>query len=184
MNSLQEQLMKAGLASKQDARNAKAEKRKKQKQKKKKGTVEVTELEQQLQQAKLEKQEKDKALNRELQEKAERKADIAKVKQMIKQHGLQDIEGEQVFRFTYDNKVKELAVDERTRDALTNGKLGVCVLEDDFYLLADETVRRISAIDESVVAYLYELGADETASEELDEDDPYAAYQIPDDLMW
>lgn len=183
MNSLQEQLMKAGLATKQDARNAKAEKRKKQKQKKKKGTVEVTELEQQVEQAKLDKLEKDKALNRELQEKAERKADIAKVKQMIKQHGLQDIEGEQVFRFTYENKVKEMAVDERTREALTKGKLGICVLDEDFYLLADETVRRISAIDETVVAYLYELGADES-SDELDEDDPYAAYQIPDDLMW
>jgi uncharacterized protein YaiL (DUF2058 family) len=96
---------------------------------------------------------------------------------------LQDIEGEQVFRFTYDNKVKEMAVDERTREALTKGKLGICVLGEGFYLLADETVRRISAIDETVVAYLYELGADES-SDELDEDDPYAAYQIPDDLMW
>ncbi len=183
MNSLQEQLMKAGLATKQDARNAKAEKRKKQKQKKKKGTVEISELELQVQQAKAEKAQKDKALNRERQQEAQRKADIAKVKQMIKQHGLVDIAGEQSFRFTYDNKVKEIVVDERARDALLAGKLGVCVLDDDFYLLADETVRRISAIDDSVVAYLYELKEDET-SQELEEDDPYAAYQIPDDLMW
>lgn len=183
MNSLQEQLMKAGLASKQDARNAKAQKRKAQKQKKKKGTVEISEVEQQVEQAKLEKQEKDKALNREIQQQAERTADLAKVRQMIKQHGLQDIEGEDVFKFSYENKVKEITVDGRTRQALVNGKLGVCVLGEDFYLLADETVRRISTIDDSFIAYLYELDADET-SEELEEDDPYAAYQIPDDLMW
>ena len=176
--------MKAGLASKQDARNARADKRKKQKQKKKKGTVEVTELEQQVEQARQQKLEKDQALNADLKAKAERKADLAKVRQMIKQHGLKDIEGELSFNFTYQSKIKDITVDERARDALVAGKLGICVLEDDFYILADETVGRIKTIDESFIAYLYDRNAEEAASQELDEDDPYAAYQIPDDLMW
>jgi len=188
-NSLQDQLLKAGLATKQGARNAQAEKRRRNKQKKKKGTVEVTELDQQVAQARLDKQQKDQQLNQQINQKAERKADIAKVKQMIRQHGLTDIEGEQVFNFTYDNKVKKVVVDVPARDALVSGRLGICVLADDreqdeeFYLLADETVRRISAIDETVVAYLYDRAAQE-AEPEMAEDDPYAEYQIPDDLMW
>lgn len=188
-NSLQEQLLKAGLATKQSARNAQAEKRRRNKQKKKKGTVEVTELDKQVEQARLEKQQKDRELNQQINEQAERKADIAKVKQMIKQHGLTDIDGEVEFNFSYQNKIKKVTVDSNAKDALTIGRLGICVLfdeqkkEEDYYLLADETVRRISAIDDSVVAYLYD-GEDKQEAAELDEDDPYAAYQIPDDLMW
>ena len=188
-NSLQEQLMKAGLATKQGARNAQAEKRKRNKQKKKKGTIEVTELDKQVEQARLDKLAKDQALNQELKDKAEQKADIAKVKQMIKQHGLTDIKGQIDFNFTYANKVKKLVVDEKARDALISGRLGICVLEaergedEDYYLLADETVRRIAGIDETVVAYLYDREAGEVEPE-MAEDDPYAEYQIPDDLMW
>lgn len=181
--SLQDQLLKAGLATKQGARNAQTEKRKRNKQKKKKGTVEVTELDQQVEQARLEKLAKDQALNKDRQQQAERKADMAKVKQMIQQHGLTDIKGDLVFNFSYDNKVKKLTVDNQARDALIGGRLGVCVLGEDFYLLADETVRRLAAIDESVVAYLYDRTAGE-AEPEIGEDDPYAEYQIPDDLMW
>jgi uncharacterized protein YaiL (DUF2058 family) len=183
MSSLQDQLMKAGLATKQDAKNARAEKRKKQKQKKKKGTVVVTELDKQVEQAKQEKLTKDQVLNKNLQQKAERKADMAKVKQMIKQHGLTDIKGELVFNFSFESKIKKLTVDERARDALINGRLGICVLDEDFYLLADETVRRLAAIDESVVAYMHDRTGEES-SPEMAEDDPYAEYQIPDDLMW
>lgn len=188
-NSLQDQLLKAGLATKQGARNAQAEKRRRNKQKKKKGTVEVSELESQVEQARLEKQAKDKALNDEIKQQAERKADIAKVKQMIKQHGLTDIKGEIDFNFTFDKKVKKVIVDEKARDALVTGRLGICVLaneqndDEDYYLLADETVRRIANIDDSVVAYLYDRAAGE-AEPEMAEDDPYAEYQIPDDLMW
>jgi uncharacterized protein YaiL (DUF2058 family) len=180
---MQDQLMKAGLVSKQDAKAAKSEKRKKQKQKKKKGTVVVTELDKQVEQARLDKLEKDQALNQTLKDRAGAKADIAKVKQMIEQHGLTDIKGELVFNFTYENKVRKLTVDERARDALISGRLGVCVLGEDFYLLADETVRRLAVIDESVVAYLYDRTAGEPEPE-MAEDDPYADYQIPDDLMW
>jgi uncharacterized protein YaiL (DUF2058 family) len=182
-NSLQDQLMKSGLATRQDARAAKSEKRKKQKQKKKKGTVVVTELDKQVEQAKLEKIEKDKALNKDLKVQADRKADMAKVIQMIKQHGLKDGMGELVFNFTFGSTVKKLFVDERTRDALISGRLGICVLGEEFFMLADETVRRLSVIDENVVAYMYDRNAEE-AEPEMAEDDPYADYQIPDDLMW
>jgi uncharacterized protein YaiL (DUF2058 family) len=182
-NSLQDQLMKAGLVSKQDAKAARSEKRKKQKQKKKKGTVVVTDLDKQVEQAKLEKIEKDKALNKDLKVQAARKADMAKVIQMIKQHGLKDGMGELVFNFTFGSTVKKLFVDERTRDALISGRLGICVLGEEFFMLADETVRRLSVIDENVVAYMYDRNAEE-AEPEMAEDDPYADYQIPDDLMW
>lgn len=187
-NSLQDQLLKAGLATKQSARNAQAEKRRRSKQKKKKGTVEVSELDKQLQQSKLEKQAKDRVLNAQINQQAERKADLAKVKQMIKQHGLTDFHGEIDFNFTLDNKVKKIAVNDNIRAALVTGRLGICVLEQDtdeeeYYLLADETVRRIAQINASVVAYLYER-QETKQQQELPEDDPYAEYQIPDDLMW
>jgi uncharacterized protein YaiL (DUF2058 family) len=183
MNSLQDQLLKAGLATKQGARTAQAEKRKKNKQKKKKGSDTRSVLTIELEQTKQQKQQKDLELNQLRKAQADAKAQTAKVIQMIQQHGLSDFKGELTFNFTYDNKVKKLYVDSKARDALISGRLGVCVLEDDFYLLVDDTVRKLKAIDATVVAYLYDrTEADE--SPEIAEDDPYAEYQIPDDLMW
>jgi uncharacterized protein YaiL (DUF2058 family) len=184
-SSLQDQLLKAGLATKQGARTAQSEKRKKNKQKKKKGSDIRTDLEKELEQSKLDKQQKDLQLNQEQKALADVKAERAKVVQMVRQHGLADFSGQLTFNFSYLNKVKKLSVDTKARDALVSGRLGICVLEDEdeFFLLVDNTVRKLQTIDESVVAYLYDRSKEEVATQE-DEEDPYAEYQIPDDLMW
>ena len=182
-SSLQDQLLKAGLATKQSARSAQAEKRKRNKQKKKKGTQEQNELSQELEKAKLEKQQKDLELNAQRKAQADAKAEKARVKNMIEQHGLTDYKGELEFNFTYQGKIKKLFVDEKAREALIDGRLGICVLEDDYYLLVDATVRKLQTIDADVVAYLYDR-QQEQAQQTVEEDDPYAEYQIPDDLMW
>lgn len=182
-SSLQDQLLKAGLTTKQGARTAQAEKRKKNKQKKKKGADTRTDLEKELAQSKLDKQQKDLELNQERKALADVKAEKARVIQMIQQHGLTDFKGDLVFNFTHGSTIKKLYVDVKARDALVGGRLGVCVLEEEYYLLVDDTVRKLQTLDASVVAYLYDRTKAEEAPE-VEEDDPYAEYQIPDDLMW
>ena len=182
-SSLQDQLLKAGLTTKQGARTAKTEKRKKNKQKKKKGADTRSELTIDVEQAKLDKQQKDLELNQVRNAEADAKAEKAKVIQMVIQHGFTDYKGELEFNFTHGSTIKKLYVDSKARDALVDGRLGICVLEEDYYLLVDSTVRKLQGIDAQVVAYLYDR-TQATVAVEVEEDDPYAEYQIPDDLMW
>ncbi len=180
MASLQDQLLKAGLVDKQKAKQAQTEKRRKAKQKKKKGSVVVSEVQQQVQQSKQDQLSKDQSLNQEQQAILTQKADKAKIKQMLEQHSIKDYRGELDYNFTYEGKVKRLAIDLKTQKSLARGILAICVREDKFYLIVDKVALKLAEVDPAV---LVQHNTDVEVSE-MDEDDPYAGYEIPDDLMW
>lgn len=180
MGSLQDQLLKAGLTTEHKAKVAKTEKRKAQKKKKKKGaTSDQSDLQKHIEQTKLEQQRKAEELNQAKQAELKEREQVARVKQILEHHNQDEIRGEVTFNFTYDNKVKELDVNEQTKQALVKGRLAICVLEEQFYVLQDEPARKIAEVDEKYIVFHV---ADEAT--ESDEDDPYAGYEVPDDLTW
>jgi len=180
MGSLQDQLLKAGLTTEHKAKVAKTEKRKAQKKKKKKGaTSDQSDLQKHIEQTKLEQQRKAEELNQAKQAELKEREQVARVKQILEHHNQDEIRGEVTFNFTYDNKVKELDVNEQTKQALSKGRLAICVLEGKFYVLQDEPARKIAEVDEKYI--VFHVADDKTES---DEDDPYAGYEIPDDLTW
>ena len=180
MGSLQDQLLKAGLTTEHKAKVAKTEKRKAQKKKKKKGaTSDQSDLQKHIEQTKLEQQRKAEELNQAKQAELKEREQVARVKQILEHHNQDEIRGQVTFNFTYDNKVKELDVNEQTKQALSKGRLAICVLEGKFYVLQDEPARKIAEVDEKYIVFHV---ADDTA--ESDEDDPYSGYEIPDDLTW
>jgi len=182
MASLQEQLLKAGLTTKQKARQANTDKRKKNKQKRSGAKVE-TSIEEQVKDnvnaAKLEKQQKDQALNAAKQQALAEKEANLRIKQILEHHQITGIEGETVYNYTFENKVKKLYVDDKTLQALTNGRLAVCGLEQQVYVVTRETADKVAELAPSVI-----LVKNDRVEEQMDEDDPYAEFQIPDDLMW
>ena len=136
MGSLQDQLLKAGLTTEHKAKVAKTEKRKAQKKKKKKGaTSDQSDLQKHIEQTKLEQQRKAEELNQAKQAELKEREQVARVKQILEHHNQDEIRGEVTFNFTYDNKVKELDVNEQTKQALVKGRLAICVLEEQFYVL-------------------------------------------------
>ncbi|WP_404393352.1 DUF2058 domain-containing protein [Pseudoalteromonas phenolica] len=180
MGSLQDQLLKAGLTTEHKAKVAKTEKRKAQKKKKKKGaTSDQSDLQKHIEQTKLEQQRKAEELNQAKQAELKEREQVARVKQILEHHNQDEIRGEVTFNFTYNNKVKELDVNEQTKQALVKGRLAICVLEEQFYVLQDEPARKIAEVDEKYIVFHV---ADEIT--ESDEDDPYAGYEVPDDLTW
>ncbi len=180
MGSLQDQLLKAGLTTEHKAKVAKTEKRKAQKKKKKKGaTSDQSDLQKHIEQTKLEQQRKAEELNQAKQAELKEREQVARVKQILEHHNQDEIRGEVTFNFTYDNKVKELDVNEQTKQALSKGRLAICVLEGKFYVLQDEPARKIAEVDEKYI--VFHVADDKVES---DEDDPYAGYEIPDDLTW
>ena len=180
MASLQEQLMKSGLINKQKAKQAQTDKRRKAKQKKKKGTVEVSDVQISINQQKELQQQKDLEKNQLAQEELAARSDHGKLIQMIAQHCEKDYQGEIDYHFTFDSKVKRIAINDQTQRSLVNGQLAICVLNDAFYLINKEATEKLVKIDESVLVALHE----KVDVSQVEEDDPYAEFAVPDDLVW
>ncbi|WP_372882007.1 DUF2058 domain-containing protein [Psychromonas sp.] len=180
MASLQEQLMKSGLINKQKAKQAQTEKRRNAKQKKKKGTVEVSEIQLSVQEQKQQQKQLDLEKNRQTQAELDARAAHGKLIQMIAQHCEKNYQGEIDYHFTYDNKVKRIAVNDKTQRGLINGLLAICVLNEEFYLINKEAAAILTEIDPSVLVALH----DKEEPLQAAEDDPYADFAIPDDLIW
>lgn len=181
MASLQEQLMNSGLVNKQKAKQAQTEKRRQAKQKKKKGTVVVSDVQKAVQEKTELQRQKDLADNQETQQQLAIRAAHGKLIQMIAQHCEKDYQGELDYHFTYENKVKRIAVTPSIQQGLIKGSFAICVLNEEFYLINKEAAEKLRAIDESVLVALHDQTDNSTENEA---DDPYAEFTIPDDLMW
>jgi uncharacterized protein len=177
--SLQEQLLKSGLASDAKAKQVKAEKRKQDKLKRNNGVDIIDDIKLSAEQQRQQQIERDRELNRQRKLADEQKALAAQIKQITELNRItQDANGV-VYQFSDANKVKSLYVSEKVRTALIEGRAGIVKLEQHYEIVPAEIARKIQARDADCVIVLNQASDDVPAA-----DDPYAAYQIPDDLMW
>lgn len=180
-NSLQDQLLKAGLVDEQKLRQAKSAKRKKKKQ----GKVSAPELEEarrRAQQAAADKAKRDRELNLERQEEAKRKAEENELRQLIHSHRILRGEGDVAFNFQDGAVLKRVYVTAEQHRALVQGNLALVRQDAAFELVTAEVAEKVRARNASRVLVLSAPG--EGGDKPLDEDDPYAEYKVPDDLMW
>lgn len=183
MASLQDQLLKAGLTTKQKAKQANTEKRKAKKQKNSGVKLEASlqeKVQQDLVKAKAEKAAKDAELNALKKQALLEKEKVNRIQQILQHHVIKSTDGELAYNYTFANKVKKLFVNEKTQKALINGRLALCGLNEATFIVTSETAAKIATIDESVILLKNDKIEDDTVAE----DDPYAEFQIPDDLMW
>jgi len=179
-NSLFEQLKKTGLVDDKKAKQAKHKQYKNKKQKSRKGTPapadEATLL---AQKTHAEKVERDRQLNQAKKEEAEQKAIAAQIKQLIETNRIDDGGGDVVYNFTDANVVKRLYISQQTHAHLIAGRLAIARLGDDYELVPVPVAEKIRQRDEQCI-----ILCEPSAEDGLSEDDPYADYKIPDDLMW
>ncbi|MGF2688542.1 DUF2058 domain-containing protein [Marinobacter sp. DUT-3] len=178
MASLQDQLLKAGLADEKKAKAIRNEKKKQRKQQPK-GTVQVSEAEVRARKAREEKAERDRQLNLERQKEAEKKAIQAQIRQLVDTNRLDRSRGETSYQFVHDKKIKKIFVDDKMVDQLSRGRLAIVFVNDQYEIVAEGVARKIQERDENAVVVLHDRHEDDAG-----EDDPYAGYEIPDDLMW
>ena len=182
MASLQEQLLKAGLVDEKKAKQAKKDKRKQTRVANKSKDKPVDENKQAAQQTMAEKAERDRELNKKRQEEAEQKAIAAQVKQLINLNKLSKGKGDIGYNFV-DQTVKKIYVTASQQEELSSGRLAVCKLLENgevvYEIVPAIVADKIAQRDASSVVMKNDKSADI-----IDEDDPYADYQIPDDLMW
>lgn len=174
-NALQAQLLKAGLVD-----SKKAKKISKQTQHAKRtGDPSTVEAKKALAEAQAKKLEKDQKLNQEKQRALEEKTLRANIIQMIKQHQITETQGEITYQFVDDAKIKKIYITQKLYDQIVAGHVVIARLEDSYALLPRPLADRIDTKMEGFMVV-----SNDTSTEELAEDDPYAAYVIPDDLMW
>ncbi len=179
-NALQEQLLKAGLVDKNKANRAKSQKHKKLKQQRntKEGVVDEAKL--MAEKAIKEKAERDKALNLKRNEEAQQKAVIAQIKQLIDTNRLPKGNGDdQVYNFEDQKSVKRIFVTKDIHDGLTRGKLAIVKFDTQYDVVPAPVSDKIKIRDEK-----YIILRNDPSKEDEQDDDFYADYQIPDDLMW
>lgn len=171
--SLKDQLMKAGLADAKKARRAEHEKRVQAKDPNAENANTLA------QKALAEKAERDRELNRARNAEMAQKALAAQIRQLIEQHRIDRKSGDVSYQFTDQRKIKKLYVTQAQQDQLARGQIAIVRQEESYELVPTVVAEKIRTRDETVIALL-----NTRSSTQDSEDDPYAAYQIPDDLMW
>lgn len=178
MASLQEQLLKAGLADSKKAKKINKEKRKQAKQTPK-GQRPQDDTAEAARRALAEKAERDREINRQRNQEAEQKAIQAQIKQLIERNRIERRGGDVAHQFTHGKKIKKLHVSGQQHEQLSRGLIAIVALGEHYELVPAVVAEKIAQRDAARVIVHHDKRQDT-----VNEDDPYADYQIPDDLMW
>lgn len=175
-NSLQDQLLRAGLANKKQSVKARKALNNKQKMKAS-GKAVDDETARRAKQAAEEKAEKDRALNRQKQQQLEARAIQAQIVQLIEMNRLEE-RGDIEFSYTEESVIRTMMVSARQQKGLVNGQLALVRAGDHVELVPAKVVEKIAERDSSAIVLHNQRDEEEPI------DDEYAEYQVPDDLMW
>lgn len=176
--SLRDQLLKAGLVNEKQVKQATKQKQKETRLQNKGQIAKDNSQEEAIKQAQAEKVAKDQQLNQQQQEKAQRKAIAAQIKELIVSHRLPRLDTEDYFNFVDYKKVKRISVNDMIRDKLTRGSLAIVSHEGYYEIVPRDAALKIQERNAQRVVVLNEPKDDENT------DDPYKDYAVPDDLMW
>jgi len=179
--SLFDQLKKSGLVDANKAKKISKEKHQSRKQadKGKNKAPQLSEAAKLAQQAQAEKIARDRELNLQQKQEAERKAIAAQIRQLIEMNRIKDRDGEVAYNFNNAGKVDRIYVKEVFQSQLAKGQLAIVRLDQRVELVPTAVAEKIRMRDEACVVY-----CDSALHDAKSDDDPYADYQIPDDLMW
>ena len=178
--SLQDQLLQAGIASKKQHQQVRSQKKKMKKQ----GVDGQEQQRSRLEKQRSEQRERDKTLNLQREQQRQQKERKAQLRQTVLTNRVERREGEVRYSFVDRAVVRQWWLDRRQVDDLNAGRLGLVRLQEDEYaLLPGAVVHRLTEqFGEQSDCEL--LVFNRSKEPDADSNDPYADYQIPDDLMW
>ena len=183
-NPFQEQFLKAGLVSKDQVKKANQAKAKKQHQQKKQRSRKQLQAEDQkaamqARKAVQQKAERDRELNRKKQDQAQLKAISKEIDQLIRDHQVKrDDSCDIAYNFEHRDKVRRIYVNAEIKQGIVAGKLGIARIEGRYELVPLDVARKIQQRNDKRVVLF------EAEQQTRHDNDPYADYQVPDDLMW
>jgi hypothetical protein len=180
-NPLQAQLLKAGLVNKAKVAEVAREQTKARHGK---GVADPSEIQRQAERARLEKIERDRALEAERKAQARLAELRAQARQIIADKKLPRGGGSD-YRFSVDGAIRSLPVTDEQRRKLASGALLVVRHGEGFELLPREAGAKVRERDAALIVLDHGQGEDVPAASGNAEDDAYyAQFKVPDDLVW
>jgi uncharacterized protein YaiL (DUF2058 family) len=176
MASLQEQFLKAGLVDKKKVKLANQDKTQQKKAERRSGTQTVDEVRLAALETQRRNAERARELNAQRDAAATQKAIVAQIAQMVQKNRQSRGAGDIAYNFTHGNKIERIHVSAAVQAHLTAGRLAIVCQGGAVELVPRVIADKIAERDASLVVRV--------ARADVDADDPYAAFQIPDDLMW
>jgi len=177
-NSFGDQFLKAGLVNKTRLSKAQKSKSKQQKLKQKQKIEVLDEAALAVRQAAAEKVARDRELNRRQKEEAEHRAVQAQIRQLIELNRVPRDDGEVGYNFQDGTSIRKIFVSADVHDKLARGLLAIARFDDGYEVIPSVVAEKIRLRDESCIL------SNATTQLESGEDDPYADYKVPDDLLW
>lgn len=175
--TLQEQMLKAGLVS--------SKKMDKVQRTAKKSRVQAREARAAVEENKKAQVERDKQLSEQQKQAVLSKEYKAQVKQLIEMNRITVAKGSIDFNFTDNNLIKKIAVDKLTQTQLINGRLAIARLVTDSSGKSEYAIIPAVVADKIAQRDAESIVLNSVVSQDVqDEDDPYADFKVPDDLMW
>ena len=179
-NPFQDQLLKAGVVTKQQVKKAQSATNKKKKEQRSKKEKVVDEAKLKTQQLAKEKADRDKALNQKKEDQAKQKALSAQIDQLITENLIKRDEAcDIIYNFEHRKKVNRIYLNADMKQRVIDGKLGIARIEGRYELIPKLIAEKIQQRNDKRVILF-----DNNETQEIDEDDPYADFQVPDDLIW
>lgn len=182
MPSLQDQLLKAGMVDAKKAKQVAKDKRRHAKQVRR-GEAEVDNTAKiAAQQAQANKANKAREHNQEAVQRANERAIGAQIIQLIERHRIGHHKGDIGYQFVDKKKIKKIYVDNIQQRQLERGHIAIVRLAAAYELVPAAVAGKIEQRDPTLVVL---LNTQAPRNQEVDqEEDPYADFKVPDDLMW
>jgi hypothetical protein len=178
--SFREQLLKLGLVEKKQVDQVKKQEYQKKKQPKSRAQEIVDENKLLAEQARAEKKEKERLRNLKRQEELRQKEEAEQVRQLIAgNRQAQDPQGV-AFRFADAGKIQRIFVRSAVVDELSRGLLAIARSGPAYEIIPAAVAERVTALYPAAVV-LWNRGK---RRPDAGGDDPYAGFEVPDDLMW
>lgn len=178
MVSLQEQLLKAGLVDKNKVQKVNQDKSKQKKVERRNGEQTVNEARLAALEIQRKNAERARELNAQRDDAARQKAAMAQIAQMVEKNRQSKGGGDIAYHFTHGTRIERIYVSAAVQAHLVAGRLAIICQGGVTELVPRVIADKIAERDASLVVRVNK------PSTEIDADDPYAAYQIPDDLTW
>ena len=178
MASLQDQFLKVGLVDKNKAKLANQDKSKQKKVERRTGTQGVDEARLAALETQRKNAERARELNAQRDAAATQKAILAQIVQLVNKNRQGKGAGDIAYNFTHDKKIERIYVSATVQGHLMAGRLVIVCQGGATELVPRIIADKIAERDATLVVRVNKT------STEVDADDPYAAFQIPDDLMW
>lgn len=178
--SLRDQLLAAGLVSSKQAKKAEQEKHQQAKRQPNAAEEQKRAAQRAQNQAHAAKVARDTELNRKRREQREHSTRLNEIRQLVEQHRLPPVQGDEYFNFVHKNKVRRIAVNAAMRAGIAQGTVFI-VRYGGFY--APVTAEIAARVRERHADSVVSLGAASEAAAPA-ADDPYKDFAVPDDLIW